>query len=168
MRIRTLSGGKRGRRSTTPVNVVTEIGVIISPAFQRTHVSTNAVGLLLVWTLDRPSAGGLGLRRVAWQAHAENQASREVALRMGFELEGILRWQRVSPTAVALPVEALEKRNSRKEGFRGYTARSFQLSEMNGMKAVEETWNDRAETLRKVISSWAHRFDAATPSWHFH
>jgi hypothetical protein len=87
---------------------------------------------------------------------------------MGFELEGILRWQRVSPTAVALPVEALEKRNSRKESFQGDTARSFQLSEMNGMKAVEDTWNDRAETLRGVISSWAHRFDAVTPSWHFH
>jgi hypothetical protein len=30
---------------------------------------------------------------------------------MGFELEGILRWQRVSTPGVGLPVEVLEKRN---------------------------------------------------------
>lgn len=50
--------------ATNPVNAVTEMGVIIFPAFQRTHVATNAIGLLLLYTLDPPSAGGLGLRRV--------------------------------------------------------------------------------------------------------
>lgn len=50
--------------ATNPVNAVTEIGAIIFPAFQRTHVATNAIGLLLLYTLDPPSAGGLGLRRV--------------------------------------------------------------------------------------------------------
>jgi RimJ/RimL family protein N-acetyltransferase len=97
--------------ATNPANAVTEMGVLIFPAFQRTHISTNAIGLLLLWILDPPSAGGLGLRRVEWQTHAENQASRKVALRMGFELEGILRWQRVSTPGVGLPVEVLEKRN---------------------------------------------------------
>lgn len=100
--------------ATNPVNAVTEIGIIILPAFQRTHVSSNAIGLLLLWTLDPPSAGGLGLRRVEWLTHVDNQASRKAAVRMGFELEGILRWQRVSPLGVGLPVEALEKRNGTK------------------------------------------------------
>jgi RimJ/RimL family protein N-acetyltransferase len=33
---------------TNPVNAVTEMGVITFPAFQRTHVATNAIGLLLL------------------------------------------------------------------------------------------------------------------------
>jgi RimJ/RimL family protein N-acetyltransferase len=98
--------------ATNPVNAVTEAGIILFPEFQRTHVATNAIGLLLLWTLDPPSAGGLGLRRVEWQTHSENAPSRRIALRMGFELEGIARWQRVFPGGkVALPVDALEKRN---------------------------------------------------------
>jgi RimJ/RimL family protein N-acetyltransferase len=52
--------------ATNPANAVTEMGVLIFPAFQRTHISTNAIGLLLLWILDPPSAGGLGLRRVEW------------------------------------------------------------------------------------------------------
>ncbi|CRG85958.1 hypothetical protein PISL3812_02961 [Talaromyces islandicus] len=98
--------------ATNPTNAVTEIGVMIFPAWQRTHVATNAIGLLLQYTLDPPSAGGLGLRRVEWKCHAGNEASRKTAARMGFELEGILRWDRVFPGgAVVLPVDALEKRN---------------------------------------------------------
>jgi RimJ/RimL family protein N-acetyltransferase len=106
--------------ATNTVNAVTEIGVIIFPAFQRTHVATNAIGLVLLWTLDPPSAGGLGLRRVEWRTHAENAASRRAALRMGFEFECIAKWERVFPRGkVALPVEALEKRNGTKGEFPG-------------------------------------------------
>lgn len=98
--------------STNPVNACTEIGILIFPAFQRTHVSSNAIGLLLQYTLDPPSAGGLGLRRIEWKCHFENQTSRNTALRMGFELEGVLRWDRVFPGGtIGLPVDALEKRN---------------------------------------------------------
>ncbi len=43
--------------------------VIVLPAFQRTFVSANAIGLLLQYVLDVPAAGGLGFRRVAWSAH---------------------------------------------------------------------------------------------------
>lgn len=78
--------------ATNPVNAVTEMGAIIFPAFQRTHVATNDMGLLLLYTLDPPYAGGLGLRRVEWQCHAGNVASRRAALRMGFGFEGITRW----------------------------------------------------------------------------
>jgi RimJ/RimL family protein N-acetyltransferase len=98
--------------ATNPVNATTEIGAIIFPSFQRTHVTTNAIGLLLQWTLDPPSAGGLGLRRVEWQTHAENMPSRRTALRMGFEFEGIARWQRIFPGGrIGLPVDVLERRN---------------------------------------------------------
>ena len=106
-----------GLSAADPVNAATEMGAIIFPAFQRTHVATNAIGLLLMYTLDPPSAGGLGLRRVEWKCHAGNAASRRAALRMGFELEGIARWQRIFPRGAAaftLPVEALEKRNGTK------------------------------------------------------
>ncbi|OJJ46437.1 hypothetical protein ASPZODRAFT_116956 [Penicilliopsis zonata CBS 506.65] len=106
--------GMVGLVSTNPVNAVTEIAIVISPDFHRTYVSSNAVGLLLLYALDPPSKGGLGLRRVEWQCHADNEASRRTATRMGFELEGILRWHRVMPIGtegVSLSVDALEKRN---------------------------------------------------------
>jgi RimJ/RimL family protein N-acetyltransferase len=98
--------------STNAENASTEIGVIVFPEYQRTHVATNAIGLLLQWTLDPPPAGGLGLRRVEWRAHVDNRVSRATAERFGFELEGIARWQRVLPNSkTGLPVDALEKRN---------------------------------------------------------
>ncbi|KAF2669068.1 acyl-CoA N-acyltransferase [Microthyrium microscopicum] len=100
--------------ATNPKNATTELGIIVSPDFQRTHVASNAIGLMLLWTLDPPSAGGLGLRRVAWTTHAGNNASRRIATRMGFEFEGIARWERVCAKGVALPVDALEKRNGTK------------------------------------------------------
>lgn len=100
--------------ATNPTNAVTEIGVLIFPAAQRTHVASNAIGLILQYTLDAPSAGGLGLRCVEWKCHTGNEASRKTALRMGFQFEGVARWDRVFPGAAAgvgAPVDALEKRN---------------------------------------------------------
>jgi len=91
----------------SPANLSAEIGwVIVFPAFQRRHVASNAVALLLRYCLELPSdsdsesgsadaAVGLGLRRVQWFAHAENEASRRTALHMGFREEGTLRWERV-------------------------------------------------------------------------
>jgi RimJ/RimL family protein N-acetyltransferase len=122
--------------ATNPVNAVTEIGIIVFPVFQRTHLATNAIGLLLLWTLDPPSAGGLGLRRVEWQTHAENAASRRTALRIGFEFEGIARWQRVFPGGkVVLPVEALEKRNGTKGELPGRHTAVFSI--------VWDEWDDK-------------------------
>lgn len=99
--------------ATNLAKASTEIGVMTFPAYQRTHVSTNAIGLLLQWTLDPPALGGLGLRRVEWRTNSGNTASRRTALRMGFEFEGIMRWERVFPRSggLGLPVDALEKRN---------------------------------------------------------
>lgn len=117
-------------------NAVAEIGAIIYPSFQRTHVATNAIGLLLLYTLDPHSAGGLGLRRVEWKCHAGNEASRRTALRMGFEFEGITRWHRVFPRGtVGLPVEALEKRNGTKGEHLGRHTANFSI--------VWEEWDEK-------------------------
>jgi RimJ/RimL family protein N-acetyltransferase len=122
--------------ATNSVNAVTEIGVIIFPAFQRTHVATNAIGLVLLWALDPPSAGGLGLRRVEWKTHSANAASRRAALRMGFEFEGIARWERVFPGGkVTLPVQALEKRNGTKGELPGRHTAIFSI--------VWDEWDDK-------------------------
>ncbi|EUC59733.1 GNAT family acetyltransferase, putative [Rhizoctonia solani AG-3 Rhs1AP] len=91
--------GTIGYLRASPELSSVEIGyVIILPAYQRTFVSTHAIGLLLDYALQKPSDGGLGLRRVQWQAHADNAASIRAAQRMGLKLEGILRWERTVPT----------------------------------------------------------------------
>ncbi|KAK7047315.1 hypothetical protein VNI00_006546 [Paramarasmius palmivorus] len=82
--------------NTSLQDLHTEIGyVVIFKAYQRTHVSSNAVGLLMRYALDLPERGGLGLRRVQWQANKLNEASVGLALKMGFVKEGVLRWHRV-------------------------------------------------------------------------
>ncbi|EZF34607.1 hypothetical protein H109_07506 [Trichophyton interdigitale MR816] len=79
--------------------------MVVFPGFQRTHVTTHTVGLMLQYALDPPdgsdpSKGGLGLRKVLWQTATTNAASRATAKKMGFEQEGILRWDRVFHDAV--------------------------------------------------------------------
>ena len=89
-----------GLINSSLINLTTEIGyVFILPSFQRTHIASNATGLLLQHTLNLPSESppGLGLRRVVWQAYALNKASVGLAERMGFRLEGVLRWGRALP-----------------------------------------------------------------------
>ncbi|KAH9837904.1 acyl-CoA N-acyltransferase [Rhodofomes roseus] len=80
---------------TSSKNLTAEIGyTVVLPAFQRTHVAAHAVGLLLRYCLDLPSASppGLGLRRVQWMAYPENIASIRLAEKMGFKREGVFRW----------------------------------------------------------------------------
>ncbi|KAG6907055.1 hypothetical protein DXG01_010741 [Tephrocybe rancida] len=90
--------GVIGLCDASAVNLHAEIAfVMISPKFQRTHVTTNATGLLMHWVLDLPSEGGLGLRRMVWKASPLNAASIKAAERMGFTKEGILRWHWVLP-----------------------------------------------------------------------
>ena len=60
-------------------------------------MTSNAIGLLLTYTLDAPP-NGLGLRRCQWQTHASNKPSRRVAERMCFSFEGVQRFQRVIPS----------------------------------------------------------------------
>ncbi|KAF2720654.1 acyl-CoA N-acyltransferase, partial [Polychaeton citri CBS 116435] len=129
-----------------PVNAVAEMGIIISPAFRRTHVASNTIGLLLLWLLDPPPSGGLGLRRVEWQCHSENTISRQTALRMGFVFEGIARWQRVFPRGgVTVPVKDLERRNGTKEETPGRHTAIFSL--------VWDEWDD--DKRHKVVAQMA-------------
>lgn len=82
--------------NTSPINLVTELGMVITfPAFQGSGVTANAVGLLLQHAFNEPEQGGLGLRRVVWQANSVNKASRRLAEKMGFRFEAVLRWDRV-------------------------------------------------------------------------
>ncbi|KAF8597098.1 acyl-CoA N-acyltransferase [Ceratobasidium sp. AG-I] len=75
-----------------------EVGfiIVLSP-YQRTHVSSHMIGLSMQYALDLPKDGGLGVRRVQWQAHASNAPSVRAGKRMGFKMEGIIRWQRPLP-----------------------------------------------------------------------
>lgn len=89
-------------QSASVENQSLELGyIIILPPYQRTHVTTHAIGLLLQYALDSPEEGGLGLRRIIWHADLVNPASVRTAHRMGFQQEGILRWNRVAPNAEA-------------------------------------------------------------------
>ncbi|KIY03336.1 uncharacterized protein Z520_00027 [Fonsecaea multimorphosa CBS 102226] len=130
--------------ATNPDNAVTEIGAMIFPAFQRTHLATNAIGLLLFWTLDPPSAGGLGLRRVVWQTHTGNAASRRTALRIGFEFEGVARWDRVFPRGiVALSAEALRVRNGTREEQPGRHTAVYSI--------VWDEWEDKRPRIAALM-----------------
>ncbi|KAK4031202.1 putative N-acetyltransferase [Parachaetomium inaequale] len=87
---------------TSATHLSTEIGgIVILPAFHRTHVTTNAVGLMLRCALGGAQDGGLGLRRVVWQASTMNAASIRVAERLGFRREGVLRWHYVFRNGLA-------------------------------------------------------------------
>jgi len=100
-----------GYMNTSPANLSTEIGyaIILSP-FQRTHVTTNAIGLLLQYALDLPPHG-LGLRRVQWAANKLNTKSIRTVQKLGFKLEAVLRWERIfagSKTSAANGVKERE------------------------------------------------------------
>lgn len=84
--------------NTSMTHLSTEIGaVVILPPYHRTHVTTNAAGLMLQFALRGVQDGGLGLRRVQWQASTMNGASIRVAERLGFQREAVLRWHFVFP-----------------------------------------------------------------------
>ncbi|KAF7760761.1 hypothetical protein Agabi119p4_10170 [Agaricus bisporus var. burnettii] len=93
--------GMIGLLNTSPQHLPAELGyLIILPAFQRTHVSSNAVGLILNWVLNLPTDPvhpGLGLRRAYWSANALNTRSIALAQRLGMKLEVVMRWERVLP-----------------------------------------------------------------------
>jgi ribosomal-protein-serine acetyltransferase len=63
-----------------------EIGYWVHTAHTKRGYATEAVGILLGMLRDR-----LGMKRVEIRCHSENRASRRVAERAGFEMEGILR-----------------------------------------------------------------------------
>ena len=97
--------GVIGLFGASPANLSVEIAwIVVFPEFRRTYVTSNAVGLILNYCLELPSASperrGLGFRRVQWSANPENQPSIALAKRMGFKEEGLLRWTWVVPQVV--------------------------------------------------------------------
>ena len=78
--------GSCGLVAVDPVDLVAEVGYwVVAPARGR-GLAVRAARLLAAWAL---SAGGLG--RLEIRLEPENVASRRVAERLGFRLEGVLR-----------------------------------------------------------------------------
>jgi RimJ/RimL family protein N-acetyltransferase len=70
-----------------PSHGVVEVGnILLSPGLQRTTAATEAMYLMAGHAFDH-----LGYRRYEWKCNAENQPSRQAALRFGFTFEGIFR-----------------------------------------------------------------------------
>jgi len=70
--------------NNVPDHLKIELGSIwYSPIVQRTGANPEATYLLLKHAFD------LGYRRVEWKCHSQNARSRQSALRMGFQFEGI-------------------------------------------------------------------------------
>ncbi|KAH8105121.1 acyl-CoA N-acyltransferase [Cristinia sonorae] len=96
--------GVVGLINTFASDLRSEIGhILIFPAFQRTHVTGNAVGVLTKYCMEKPSASppGLGLRRLQWCCHPNNAKSVRLAGKMGMTREGILRWNSVMQPELA-------------------------------------------------------------------
>ena len=70
---------------------VGEVGYWVAAGARGRGLATRAVGLACRWAFD-----GLGLERVDWEAAVGNEASRRVALRVGFTLEGTARGRLVA------------------------------------------------------------------------
>ena len=80
-------GGMAAFQRIVPQNLCIEIArVWYVPEVQKTHVNTETIHLLLREAIDR-----LGYRRVEWKCDALNERSRQAALRLGFQFEGIFR-----------------------------------------------------------------------------
>jgi len=82
---------------TSTTHLSTEMGyLIVLPPFQRTHVTTNAVGLMLQNAFAPVERGGMDLKRVVWNASSANPPSICAAERLGFRREAVLRWNRLN------------------------------------------------------------------------
>jgi len=128
---------------TYPQNLSTEVGLLVTfPRYQRTHLTSNMVGLLLQYCLELPENGGLGLRRVQWQANVQNAASINASKRMGFLWEGVKRWDRVIPASVGKPntVERLPREGD---------SRMADLGRHTALLAV--CWDDWEDGTREKV-----------------
>jgi RimJ/RimL family protein N-acetyltransferase len=90
--------GMVGYINTSKAHLSSEIGaIVVLPNYQRTHVTSNTVGLLLQYGFAPAEEGGLGLQRIQWFCSAANTASAKVAERMGFEKVGVIPYHMKFP-----------------------------------------------------------------------
>ncbi|KAG8165754.1 hypothetical protein KVR01_004306 [Diaporthe batatas] len=90
--------GMVGYIHTLPAFFSSEVGaIVVLPKYQRSHVTSNAVGLLLQHGFAPADEGGLGLVRIQWYCSAANTASAKVADRMGFEKVGLIPYHMKFP-----------------------------------------------------------------------
>jgi RimJ/RimL family protein N-acetyltransferase len=68
-----------------------ELGYVVAPEARGRGVATGALRLLTAWALDE------GIVRLELLIATENQASKKVAARCGYEIEGTLRCVYVKP-----------------------------------------------------------------------
>lgn len=81
--------GMVGYINTSRTHLSSEIGaIVVLPRYQRSHVTSNTVGLMLRYAFTAAEEGGMGLQRVQWHCSTANTASARVAERMGFEKVG--------------------------------------------------------------------------------
>ncbi|KAG0706794.1 acyl-CoA N-acyltransferase [Suillus ampliporus] len=130
--------------SYSPTNLSVEIGALcMLPAFQRTHVATHAVGILLKYCFTMPCASqsesGLGLRRAYWYTHSDNEPSLRLAARMGLKREGTMRW------AWVLPVEKTLGKTPRKNDLLEGLGRDTAIMAM--------TWEDWEGGAREIVTT---------------
>lgn len=117
-----------------------EIGfAMLLPKFQRTFVNSTSCCLLLKHLLDPIASGDLGLRRIQWQANSNNQPSIAAAQRLGFNLEGIMRWQR---TCTENKKCISENDGERKEGLPEADATGRKLGPGRHSAMLALCWDD--------------------------
>jgi ribosomal-protein-alanine N-acetyltransferase len=68
-----------------------EVGYGLAPAARGRGIMTRALRLAVDWAFAAPADDGLGLQVLRWKAHVGNFASRRVAWRLGFRVEGTVR-----------------------------------------------------------------------------
>ncbi|KAH7922033.1 hypothetical protein BV22DRAFT_1131770 [Leucogyrophana mollusca] len=95
------------RPDTTRPTLGGSLAGVIGLVHTRTHVGSHAVGLMLRWAFELPSAAspGLGMRRVTWITGLMNAGSSGLAMRMGFKYEGLMRWACGMPEVEGYPKE---------------------------------------------------------------
>jgi RimJ/RimL family protein N-acetyltransferase len=103
----------------------------ILPKYQRTHINTHAMSLILTFLFDE-----LHLLRVQYEAVTWNEASQKSAIRLGFRPEGVLRNQLgIVPTS------------KRREGEKNRISQDSWVSSM-----TDYEWEERGrERLRLMM-----------------
>lgn len=142
--------GLVGYLDASPENLSAEVGMVIClPAFRRRRVTYSAVSLVMQYALDLPSEGGLGLRRLQYQAHASNEASIGLAKSLRFRFEGTQRWQRV------LGPEKLGNGKGQREG----DPKPRTLGRDSAILAV--CWDDWEEGVKGEVSASEYKLCSA-------